>query len=68
MAAASKAVVVAAGARHDLKQVQALVASVLKHGGCPACLSGFDIHLMNEVEFFTHNVNISTKQLHVEGG
>lgn len=68
MAAATKTLVVAAGgARQDLKQVQGLVASVLKSAGCQGCLSGFDIHFVNEVEFFAHNLNVATKQLKIEG-
>lgn len=68
MATASKSVVVAVGGgRQDLKQVSSLVAGVLKSAGCGGCLSGFDIHLLNETEFFTHNAHVAAKQVHVEG-
>lgn len=34
----------------NLDQVHKLVANVLNHLGCPACLSGFDIRFTHEQE------------------
>jgi hypothetical protein len=64
MAARTKAVVVATGGpHHDLKQAQALLANVLREVGCGGCLSGFDIHFINEGEIFAHNAQINAKQV-----
>ncbi len=64
----TKTVVVAVGGPHqDLRHAQALLAGVLKNAGCQACLSGYDIHFINEVELFAHNAQVAAKQVHVEG-
>ncbi|MDQ6944060.1 MAG: hypothetical protein M3169_16300 [Candidatus Eremiobacteraeota bacterium] len=66
MAARTKAVVVAIGGPHqDLKHAQGLLAQVLKDAGCGGCISGFDIHLINEGELFAHNVQVNAKQIQV---
>jgi hypothetical protein len=64
----SKSLVVAVGGPHtDLKHAQALLATVLGKGGCPNCYSGFDIHFVNEVEFFAHNVKINATDIQAHG-
>jgi hypothetical protein len=67
MATSVRSLVVATGGTHHqtLPQAQALLANILKRGGCGGCLSGLDIHFVNETQIFTHNVTVTPQQ--VEG-
>ena len=61
---AAKSVIVAVGGgRHDLKQAQNLLANILKEAGCQGCLSGYDIHFVNEGELFAHGAQVNVKQV-----
>jgi Tfp pilus assembly protein PilW len=54
--------------QHNLKQAQALLAGVLKQAGHPGCLSGFDIHFIDEVTLYAHNAQVTPAQVHsIEG-
>jgi hypothetical protein len=64
MATRGKSVIVAIGGpHHDLKQAQNLLGNVLREVGCGGCLSGYDIHFINEGELFAHNFQVNAKQV-----
>ena len=59
--APTKTISVVVPAKLNLVQSQAILASVLKRGGCPTCISGLRINFETEVERFT--VDTTTHEL-----
>jgi hypothetical protein len=51
----------------NLDQVHKVVANVLNHLGCPACLSGFDIRFTHEQELAVNPKTLEVSGISIRG-